>query len=375
LKGKASDHGHAVGKKRVLDELLWENDPVPVRNPELVDVLLKVQEATGKLKSDASSEDTNVKGKGGKSKGALGRMARYDEILLSLSDAIDEARKLVEAQQVSGSSSIIPAGSGNRDIHFMQSYLTFLHLTYRVERDLILLCALSDHASVSGRQASPQNTASILHLLSGVLQSLSQTLTLPIVDESPDLLTALSLRISHVKAQRALYLAQAYAHHSQKRHGEAVALTQRGHLHIREARSTLAILPEATSSHLQFYPMQAETLNVLEARLKADEEQYKIEWFAYNGGVIEEQAPARKHQKPVFFDIAFNYVEAPMDRLRMRAGLPGIVVDEASAAKVNSKVLKAKAEEEVEKGEEKEEEKPMARGGLSGFLGSWWGRG
>ncbi|KAF8525140.1 hypothetical protein BU17DRAFT_84065 [Hysterangium stoloniferum] len=375
LKGKAPGDGHTIGKRHVLEELLWDNKPVPVRNPELVDVLLKVQEATGRLKSDASSEGTSINAKGGKGKNTRGRIAKYDGILLSLSDAVDEARKLVEAQQVSGSSSITSPGSENRDIHFMQSYLTFLHLTYRVERDLILLFALSDHASASGRHSSPQNTASILHLLSGVLQSLFQALALPIVDESPDLSTALSLRISHVKAQRALYLAQAYAHNSHKRYGEAVTLTQRGHLHIREARSTLAMLPEAFSSHLEFYPMQAETLDVLEARLKADEEQYKIEWFAYNGGVVGEQEPGSKHQKPVFFDIAFNYVQPPMERLRVRAGLPAIVVDEAGATKVNAKVLKAKAEEELEKEEEKEEEKPMmGRGGLSGFLGSWWGR-
>lgn len=259
------------------------------------------------------------------------------------------------------------SGIGNRDIQFIHGYLTYQHLTFRIERDRLLLSALSDEAPGNGTQAAPQNTASILHLLSGVLQSLSQTLTLPIADESADLSTALSMRLSHAKAMRTLHLARAYVSH--RKYAEAVALTQRGHLHIREARSTLSILPPDSSSlpQLRFYPLDAKTLDDLEEQLTKDEERYKKEWFGYNGGVArlsEEQNENHKHKKPLFFDIAFNYVEPPMDKLRARAGLPPRN-DEAGES------IKAKAEKEVEP---EVEETPAPRKGLSGFLGSWWGR-
>ena len=202
-----------------------------------------------------------------------------------------------------------------------------------------------------------------------MLQSLSQTLTLPIADESPDLSTALSMRLSHAKATRALHLARAYVSH--RKYAEAVSLTQRGHLRIREARSTLSILPSESSSlpQLRFYPLDAKALDALERQLMKDEERYNKEWFGYNGGTVglsEEQDGNHKHKKPLFFDIAFNYVEPPMDKLRARAGLPPRD-DEAAES------VKAKVEKEVEH-EEVAEETPAPRRGLSGLLGSWWGR-
>ncbi|KIJ45248.1 hypothetical protein M422DRAFT_251428 [Sphaerobolus stellatus SS14] len=334
VSGLRAEEGDSAGKKEVLEELMWDGEPVPVRNPELVDVLLKVQEARGRLRG------TDEEGATAKAKGR-GKMSKYDAVLHSLSDAVDVARKLVEAQQVSGSTRI----GGGRDMDFMHGFLTYLHLTYRIERDLILLGALDANGS---------NNAAILHLLAGVLQSLSQTLTLPIVDESPDLSTAITLRLSHAKAERALHLARAYAHPSQKRYAEAVAATQRGHLHIREARSTLAILP-GPSEHVAFYPVDDAAITALEDRITKEEDAYKQAWFA--GG-----------EKAVFFDIAFNYIEAPVERLRVRAGLAKAETVVAESSR------KAKAESESAVAEDTAPEETPTRGGLSGFLGSWWGR-
>lgn len=87
LKDLAKEGGTAEGKKR-LAELNWEGQPVPVRNPELVDVLLKVQEAEAKLDGE-KKEKSSKKG-----------VAAYDAILSALSDAEEVARKLVEVQQV-----------------------------------------------------------------------------------------------------------------------------------------------------------------------------------------------------------------------------------------------------------------------------------
>lgn len=94
------------GNERKLEPLLWEGEPVPVRNPELVDVLVKVQEGEVKLREESvevsrpTQTDQERKkrrpAKGGKSKRGV---AAYDNILLALSDAEDVARKLAEAQK------------------------------------------------------------------------------------------------------------------------------------------------------------------------------------------------------------------------------------------------------------------------------------
>lgn len=102
---KMKKEGEIVGKgelRKKLAELTWEGQPVPIRNPELVDVLLKVQEAEARLdgKEKVGSGEGAAKGKkpvgGGSKKG----VAAYDAVLLALSDAEEVSRKLAEAQQV-----------------------------------------------------------------------------------------------------------------------------------------------------------------------------------------------------------------------------------------------------------------------------------
>jgi signal recognition particle subunit SRP68 len=81
--------------RKTLGTLLWEDEPVPIRNPELVDVLLRVQQAQAKL----SSEQAKGKGATPTPTGKRG-VAAYDAILAALSDAEEVARKLAEAQKV-----------------------------------------------------------------------------------------------------------------------------------------------------------------------------------------------------------------------------------------------------------------------------------
>ena len=92
-----------------MKPVMWDGDSVPVRNPELVDVLLRVQHAEEKLQeTQGEKASEKVQAEGGKrkervSKGTKSKrgVAAYDAILLALSEAEDVARKLVEAQQVS----------------------------------------------------------------------------------------------------------------------------------------------------------------------------------------------------------------------------------------------------------------------------------
>jgi signal recognition particle subunit SRP68 len=92
--------GEKDGLPKKLKPLLWEEQPVPVRNPELVDVLLKVQEAEGKLGGQTTGDSAADGHKLVKEKQSKKGVAAYDAILSALSDAEDVARKLVEAQQV-----------------------------------------------------------------------------------------------------------------------------------------------------------------------------------------------------------------------------------------------------------------------------------
>ena len=96
--------------KQKLSTLIWEGKPVPVRNPELVDTLLKVQEAGARLTAvnkssggDKIQSGTNI---------AKRNVGAYDTVLSALSDSEQVARKQVETQQVSvDTPSLFPRGS------------------------------------------------------------------------------------------------------------------------------------------------------------------------------------------------------------------------------------------------------------------------
>ena len=84
--------------KKKLNTLMWEGKPVPIRNPELVDALLKVQEAEAKLAATKKSPGGDkVQSGSNTTKRSVGA---YDTILSALSDSEDVARKQAETQQV-----------------------------------------------------------------------------------------------------------------------------------------------------------------------------------------------------------------------------------------------------------------------------------
>ena len=90
--------GGAQGSsKKKLNTLMWEGKPVPIRNPELVDALLKVQEAEAKLAATKKSPGDKVQSGSNTTKRSVGA---YDTVLSALSDSEEVARKQAETQQV-----------------------------------------------------------------------------------------------------------------------------------------------------------------------------------------------------------------------------------------------------------------------------------
>ncbi|KAG1908575.1 uncharacterized protein F5891DRAFT_19672 [Suillus fuscotomentosus] len=366
--------GKGVGKKK-LATLMWEGQPVPVRNPELVDVLLRVQEAEAKItqsREPARAEGASDKGRKGKSGGHGSKkgVAAYDAILLALSDAEEVGRKLVEAQQNSGSSSTSAAGT--RDIHFVHAYIVYQLLSRRIQRDLLLVSALlTSHRPQASAKPKKEHVdarlyPAVVKLLDTVIQGLAQMRNLSIVDESPDLAAAVEARLTFTKARRCSYLAHCYV--AVKKYAEALSLIQHATIYLRETRSTLSIFSEdpISSASPAYYPLTSSDLDALESVITQDGLTIKNEWFAYNGGSID--ADNKTYKKPLFFDIALNYVQLDMDRLLERAGkasAPPLVPVQAVPAKSRL--------EEVARPKTPEPQAP-AKGGLSSLLEGWWGR-
>ncbi|KAI6022552.1 hypothetical protein EDC04DRAFT_2728944 [Pisolithus marmoratus] len=328
--------GHGEARKK-LQVLMWEGQPVPVRNPELVDVLLKVQEAEAKISvspRDAMERQDDKKKQRGKGR----------KILSALSDAEEVARKLVEAQQSTNNAGTSAAGT--RDVQFVHAYIVFQLLSRRIQRDLLLVSALlSSHqpqnTSKKEQQVDGRLYPAVVKLLETVVQSLTQ-----------------------MRSPECSYLAQCYV--AVKRYAEAMMLIQHATLHLRETRSTLSTIEGVATAMDATYDLSSGTVDGLDASISGASPSVKKEWFAYNGGTVNGDPKA--YQKPLFFDIALNYVQLDMDRLLERAG--------KAPSKQNKEEMpqpvKSRREEVVRA--ETPEPPVQTTGGLSALLGGWWGR-
>lgn len=162
-----------------------------------------------------------------------------------------------------------------------------------------------------------------------------------------------------------------------------MTLVQRSQLHLREARSIISTAledgPESTAA-TSFYPLAESDCDKLDKEISRVSSELKRDWFTFNGGSPTPNSDSYK--KPLFFDIALNYVELDMDRLQRRAGkeppptsVPiGILQPQPQLPQVQKGLIaKAKAEE-IARPATPEPKAETSRGGLSNLLGGWWGR-
>ena len=291
-------------------------------------------------------------------------------------------------------------------MHFVYAYIVYQLLRYRTQRDLLLISALLG-SQPEGKQNSKSAISksdpvdgrlypAVVKLLDTVLQSLNQMRTLSVVDDNPDLASAIDARISLTKARRCVpvllcfkgplltmlcrcvYLARCYV--PAKRYAEALTLLQHASIHTREAASHLSLsnADNISDAHPEFFPASTDAIKELDQTIALDSTLCKRDWLAYNGGSIANDS--KNYKKPLFFNIALNYVELDIDCLLERAGK--VLVSPVPAAAPKAQRPEAPAEKRAPapkaKAEEARPETPVpaapAKGGLSSLLGGWWGR-
>lgn len=258
-------------------------------------------------------------------------------------------------------------------------------LSRRIQRDLLLMSTLLASSNVDRSGISKPNSRdkpyadsrlnpAIVKLLDTVVQSLTQTRTLSIVDDNPDLASAIEARLAFSKGRRCVHLARCYA--AVKQYAEALALLQRATIYLRETNSCLSLSESdlINSGNPRFFSLVSDDVREIEKAVLSDSLQYKRDWFAYNGGSVDTEPS--KHKKPLFFNIALNYVKLDMDRLYERAGkqpsplAPAQLRAEQPPEKKG--VPKAKAEEHIPEPVSAPVSQPTR--GLSSLLGGWWSK-
>ena len=186
---------------------------------------------------------------------------------------------------------------------------------------------------------------------------------------------------TELMVSRCFFLARCYT--PLKRYAEALALVQRSQLHLREARSIISVVlegdPELTPA-ISFYPLTEPDCDKLDEGISRVSSELKRDWFTFNGGSPTPDNDSYK--KPLFFDIALNYVELDMDRLQQRAGkgppptpAPIKILQPQAHLPQAQKGLTTKAKaEQIASPATPEPKAETSRGGLSSLLGGWWGR-
>ena len=131
---------------------------------------------------------------------------------------------------------------------------------------------------------------------------------------------------------------------------------------------------------ISFYPLAESDCDKLDEEVSRVSSELKRDWFTFNGG--SPTPDNESYEKPLFFDIALNYVELGVDRLQRRAGkeLPPtpahvrILQPQPQLSQAQKGLTaKAKAEESASPATP-EPRAETSHGGLSSLLGGWWGR-
>lgn len=159
-------------------------------------------------------------------------------------------------------------------------------------------------------------------------------------------------------------------------------MAQRSQLHLREARSIVSTVledPELTAA-ISFYPLTELDCGELDEEISRVSSELKRDWFTFNGG--SPTSASDSYKKPLFFDIALNYVELDMDRLQRGAGKESLptpapikIMQPQPQLPQAQKGITAKAKaEEIASPATPEPKAEASRGGLSNLLGGWWGR-
>ncbi|OCF43801.1 signal recognition particle subunit SRP68 [Kwoniella heveanensis CBS 569] len=385
------------GRKK-LEDVTFGGEKVDFRNAELVRVMGKVQD-----------ELKRAEGKNGKGKSR--GMSGWDRVLAVLGEAEGVARKLVEDHESSRSSTSLRSAQVSNSLSFAHEYIVHLLLSHRIKRDLQLIDVLTSSLSSSlpteigdfkirGGKVKIEETvkglAGIVKLLDTVLQSLRGMAELSIVQEKEGVRLGVEGSEAYYHASKCLTLARLHCIHPTPSYGSAVSLLSRASPSVDQARALLG----SPSSPLEeviveISPVQIETL---EADIQ------KLDTAAKKGLF------AAHIEKPVFFDMAFNYIDIPFDELEVLAGkqkaptttqviseqvgkvaqsaLGGVdrvkklgretreatPAPEAAVRPAHTQSQKTQDAEDEEVGEEEEDEKETTSQ-KKGWLGGWFGRG
>ncbi|XP_002120160.2 signal recognition particle subunit SRP68-like isoform X2 [Ciona intestinalis] len=243
-------------KAESMSEIIWRNRTIRVKNNKVRLFLIGVKE----FEKDLSTIDDNDRD---------ARVEVYDRLLTECKDALQVTRDDIRTDPHSKASEKTNKVS---DLQFLQSYLTYLRLTKTIQRNLLLLQDLqakspsmllssgaSDEAAAGDSTRRGPKPSDFIRLYDGILQNLSEILSLPGVDVDSEMSDAVGSQRTAFQAFRCFYVAQAYV--NEKKWTEAMALYDRVMEHANKAMG--AMVKQSQDDFVEFKVLNSSKLESL----------------------------------------------------------------------------------------------------------------
>jgi len=323
-------------KASSMSEITWRNRVIRIKNNKVRVFLIGNKEFEQDFeKIDKGNRDAQIEA--------------YDNLLTECKDALQFIKEDIRSDPSSKSSS---KGNDVSDLQFLHSYLTYIRLTKTVQRNMLLIEDLRSRApglQFAGGDADSAETgkkavrpSDFIRLYDVILQNLSETLTLPGVDDDLDMKEEIDTQKLAFTAFRCFYAAQTYAH--EKKWTEAMALYERvlehsekalmalsdlQHQNLVDVKSLKALMETIASNRYRVHssaildnlkskedvsssdidPNQAicDRLDVYHEYKDSEVTASKTPTFSKSFPPAFQPIPC----KPIYFDLALNHVEFP----------------------------------------------------------------
>ncbi|WVQ74049.1 hypothetical protein IAR50_003631 [Cryptococcus sp. DSM 104548] len=365
LRAETGTEEMEAGRKE-LEDVEFAGEKVEMRNAEIVGIMVKVQQALKKMEREG-------KGRGGRG------IKRWDQVLSVLGEAEGIARKLLEDHETNGSTNALRSARTGQSLALAHQYIIYLLLANRIRRDLALVESLATSSvsqdpaqfKVAGGKAKLEEAvktlSAMVKLYGTASQSLKQAAELSIVQEKEDVRNGVEGLEAYFHAIRCYNLARLHCIHPSPSYASAVQLLATASVSLRQATDFLSS------------PVDEPILSISPDALATLTDNTAVLERAAKKGLFNESV-----RRPVFFDMAFNYVDLPLEEIQKQAGdskKPSSVGGKPSAQKeATPQKTETKSVENIKKGRDTRETTPAVESqddqqqGKKGWLGGWFGR-
>ncbi|KAA8912282.1 hypothetical protein TRICI_003562 [Trichomonascus ciferrii] len=295
-----------------LGEINWRGHSAKVGDPDLASCIIAARENDDQLE------------KSGKKK-----VTAFDDVLQGWQEALDMVRENIEEIEAS------PEKASVHDTNTQQQYIILTYISYnllfrRIERDMLLINDLQSGTAKTVKKKLEQNR-DIIRIYDTILQSTSQLVNLPGVNQDDDLFSSLETMDLYFKIKRTSIVAASYGtsgdritslallNHAQKQYASHItsitvdlpnSLVKQSHV----SKATEQLQQDISRAHgLAVLAKESES-----QASKNSSDAVADSLLSYPRGKPEtvlknlvnftpplKPAPV----KPVYFDIAFNFID------------------------------------------------------------------